>query len=47
MTEVLALHEGTWEMAVNNLPLAHPYTQLARTNLVESLEEAGRKDDAR
>ncbi len=45
--EALALHEHSYMMGVEQLGMAHPYAQLARSNLVDALEEIGRKDDAR
>ncbi|GFH14062.1 putative eyespot globule-associated protein 1, partial [Haematococcus lacustris] len=39
--ELLALHQSTWETAVDKLGIAHPFALVARANLVEALEEGG------
>jgi hypothetical protein len=47
LAQVLELHSRTWNNAVTHLGLAHPFAQLARSNVVETLDELGRKDEAR
>jgi len=47
LPEVLELHSRTWNNAVTHLGLAHPFAQLARSNVVETLDELGRRDEAR
>ncbi len=47
LQEVLALHERSWDLALDHLGLEHPYTQLARANLVETLDALGERARAR
>ena len=47
LTEVMALHEHSWDLALDHLGLDHPYTQLARANLVETLDALGERPRAR
>jgi len=46
LSDSVTLHEKTLKMASASLGLAHPYAQLARTNLVETMTEAGREEEA-
>lgn len=43
--EVLALHRRAWALALEHLGQDSPYTQLARSNLWETLDSAGQRDE--
>jgi hypothetical protein len=47
LQDVLELHEHSWDLALDHLGLDHPYTQLARGNLVDTLDLLGQRPRAR